>query len=434
VRNSAAVIALVLALPSPGSPALGPSYGGRIEIGLDAVPAGFVPAPARTAGARLLSGLVHETLVTVSPDGAPSPALAAGWSVTGRELTIGLRPGALFHDGTPITSADVVRSLQRFLRSTSPAAAWLAPHVTGLAAADPLRVVLTVDENRHGVLEALAAPAAAMTSARGAGAGPFVPTTNAPVGQRLTLVHFAHHVRGRPFLDAIDVRVGGSDVQPSATTGARLGTLLLVIDPHGGLASEDARRAVRGAVDGADLARNFWPGAAAAGSLLPPAILLAPPVPPSAPPARGSGTLALRVGPDVPVAVGQRVAALLGSAGFTVRASAARPEDVAPAGGVRLIAWTPEVADPLLALEELAALAPAAATSAVRDLLNAAAREPDADRRHVLILRAEAALRAGSILVPIAAVPVGFQARAGVQGVTVDEAGRIRLEDAWIAP
>src|SRR6188472_2569887 len=99
MRNSAAVVvALVIALPSTGSPALGPSYGGRIEIGLDAVPAGFAPAPARTAGARLLSALLHETLVTLSPDGAPSPALAAAVSVSGREMTIALRPGALFHD------------------------------------------------------------------------------------------------------------------------------------------------------------------------------------------------------------------------------------------------------------------------------------------------------------------------------------------------
>lgn len=437
MRNSARAVqslALALAIAHSGSAALGPSYGGTLDLGLDALPTTLDPAPARGAGARALSALVHETLVTLTADGEAMPSLAASWSAAGREWTLRLRPGALFHDGTPITSADVVRSLQRFLRSTSPAGGWLARHVTGLAAADPRRVVITVDEDVHGVLEALAAPAAAITSARGAGAGPFVPTTNTPVQGRLALVQFAHHLRGRPFLDAIAVRIGNGDIAPSSE-GPLAATLLLVAEPRGALSSDDARRAVAASVDGADLARHFFPGAVATQSLVPPTLLLAPPAGPRRSRREGNGALTLRVSSDVPMAVSQRVAAQLGGAGFQVAATSATPDEVwTVAANVRLISWTPEVAEPLLALEELAALAPGAATDAVRDLLRAAAREADRDRRHVLLLRADAALRASAVLVPIASVPVGFRARPGVAGVVVDAAGRIRLEDAWIAP
>ena len=450
--RGAATLALVLALADQGAGALGPTYGGALDVGLDALPARFDPSAARGAGPRLISALVHETLVTVAPDGAVAPALAAEWSSApgGREWTIRLRPDAVFHDGAAISSADALRSLRRFVRSPSPAGAWLSRHITGgaayrarttedmagLVALDPSRVVLRLDDPVEGVLASLAAPAAALTSARGAGAGPFVPTTNAPVQGRVALVQFARHVRGRPFLDAVTLVTGNGDVVPAVGPGPLAATLLLVIDPRGPLAGVEARRALAAAIDGDDLVRHFLPGATAAQSLLPPSLLPAAPAPPRLPhDSGGGGVLGLSVSTDVPIAVSQRVAAQMGGAGFQVAAVPLSPEDVWTASltNARLAVWTPEVADPLLALEELAALAPAAATAATRDLLRRAARETDGDRRDALLLRADAALRATAILVPIAVVPVGFRARAGVEGVIVDGAGRIRLEDAWIA-
>jgi hypothetical protein len=129
--------------------------------------------------------------------------------------------------------------------------------------------------------------------------------------------------------------------------------------------------------------------------------------------------------------ISQRVVAYLGAAGLQAAAAAATPDTVwtIPAAA-RLVAWTPEVPDPLLALEELAGLV----ASAGRDALARAGLESDPDRREALLHKAEAALRSQSILVPLAALPIGYRSRPGVHGISVDAGGRIRLEDAWVEP
>lgn len=57
---------------------------------------------------------VFEGLTALGPDGAPGPALATSWErVEPARLRFSLRPRAKFHDGSPVTSADVVVSYER---------------------------------------------------------------------------------------------------------------------------------------------------------------------------------------------------------------------------------------------------------------------------------------------------------------------------------
>ena len=139
----------------------------------------------------------------------------------------------------------------------------------------------------------------------------------------------------------------------------------------------------------------------------------------------------LAVSSDVPAVVSQRVVAYLGAAGLQAAAVKAAPDAVwtAPAAA-RLVAWTPEVPDALLALEELAGLV----ASPGRDVLGRAGLESDPDRREALLHKAEAALRSQSVVIPLAALPLGYRTRPGVHGIAVDAGGRIRLEDAWVEP
>lgn len=451
-RLCAATIALVLARADAGTGALGPVYGGRLTVGLTELPARFDPTPAQGAGARLISALVHERLVDLG-DLVPKPALAQSWkeAANGREWTLRLRAGSVFHDGTAIGSADAVRSLRRFLRSPSAAAGGLASRLeggaeyrnkttedlAGLAAGDPLTVVLRLREPSAATLSYLAAPGAAITSARGAGAGPFVPTTGAPIRGRAAFVPFGGHVRGRPFLDGLTLRTGDTDgpadVAPAVGPGRLAATLLLVLDPaHPAFSRVESRRDVAAAVDRDDLVRNFLPGGEATASPIP--ALLLPALPETAPGPRRrpvAGSIILAVSSDVPAVISQRVVAYLGAAGLQAAAVEATPETVwtTPAAA-RLVAWTPEVPDPLLALEELAGLV----ASAGRGALTRAGLEKDPDRREALLHKAEAALRSQSILVPLAALPLGHRSRPGVHGIAVDAGGRIRLEDAWVEP
>ena len=453
--RAAAAVVCVLALADTGTGALGPVYGGRVTVALGELPVRFEPTSAQGAGSRLIAALVHERLIDLG-DLVPKPALAQSWkaAASGREWSLRLRAGAVFHDGTAIGSADAIRSLRRFLRSPSTAAGGLAARLeggaayrrgttedlAGLAAGDPLTVILRLREPSVAALSYLAAPGAAITSARGAGAGPFVPTTGSPILGRAAFVPFGGHVRGRPFLDGLTLRAdkardAGSpaDVTPAVGPGPLVASLLLVLDPAYPLFSRvESRRDVAAAVDRDDLVRNFLSGGATTTSPIPP--LLLPALPAAGPAARRrpvAGSIVLAVSSDVPAVVSQRVVAYLGAAGLQAAAAEATPDTVwtVPAAA-RLVAWTPEVPDPLLALEELAGFV----AGAGRDALARAGLETDPDRRETLLHKAEASLRSQAIVVPLAALPLGYRSRPGVHGISVDVGGRIRLEDAWVEP
>jgi hypothetical protein len=361
----------------------------------------------------------------------------------------------VFHDGTAVGAADAVRSLRRFLRSPSPAGAALAARLEGGAAyrgratdqlaglveADPLTVVLRLREASPSALSYLAAHAAAITSARGAGAGPFVPTTASPMRGRAAFVAFGGHVRGRPFLDGVALHAAGSApsgegpaaITPAVGPGPLAATLLLVLDPaHPAFARVGPRRDVAAAIDRADLVRNFVPGGALATSPLPRSLL--PAAPEAEPAARRrplAGAIVVAVSSEVPAVISQRVVAYLEAAGLHASALETPPEKVwtTPAAA-RLVAWTPEVPDPLLALDELAGLV----SWGGRDALARAMAESDRDGREALLHRAEAALRDQAIVLPLAALPLGYRSRPGVHGIYVDAGGRIRLESAWVEP
>jgi extracellular solute-binding protein (family 5) len=455
-RHALATAAFVVALADAGTASLGPVYGGRVTVALAELPVRFEPTAAQGTGSRLLSALVHERLIDLG-DLAPRPALAQSWTAaaTGREWTLRLRAGSVFHDGTALESADVVRSLRVFLRSPSAAAAGLAAlleggaryrdrtsqDLAGIVAGDPLTVILRLRERSASTLSFLAAPGAAITSARGAGAGPFVPTTGSPIRGRAAFVAFGGHVRGRPFLDGIALRAtegaldadGAADVAPAVGPGPLAASLLLVLDPaFAAFARVESRRDVAAAIDRDDLVRNFLSGGATATSPIPPLLLPALPEPGPAVRRRPvAGSFVLAVSSDVPAVVSQRVVAYLGAAGLQAAAMKATPDSVwtIPAAA-RLVAWVPEVPDPLLALEELAGLV----ASPGRATLARAGLESDSDRREAFLHKAESALRNQSIVIPLAALPLGYRGRPEVHGIVVDAGGRIRLEDAWVEP
>jgi MarR-like DNA-binding transcriptional regulator SgrR of sgrS sRNA len=294
-------------------------------------------------------------------------------------------------------------------------------------------------------LAPLAAPAASVTAPRGEGAGPFVPALQIP-GRTLALIAFGSHVRGRPFLDRLTLvaiadaaegraalRESRLDLAAGEPGEARLtATLLLMLDPsHPPFDRHSRREAVAAAIERETLAA-LVPGAEPAPRLLAPHLLAGRGEPPAA---RTTlrGTVSIVVADDVPPLVSQRIVAYLTALGLRASVTAMSPEAAhAARAQVRLIRWSPEVAEPGLALRELASLAPA--SRLVRDAIDAADAELDVDRRRTLLDEAEAALRADRVLVPLCLVPASFGVRRGVHGVRIDPAGRLVLEDAWVEP
>lgn len=90
--------------------------GGEAVIALDQEPDKLDPTLATTLAGRQVFSSMCEKLYDVDPAGRPVPQLAAELPRTspdGRELTIPLRTGVLFNDGTPFDAAAVKKSLDR---------------------------------------------------------------------------------------------------------------------------------------------------------------------------------------------------------------------------------------------------------------------------------------------------------------------------------
>jgi len=468
-RVAALVLLLVAALPARGPAALGPRYGGEMRVAVSDLPSSLDPASPVGSGPRLAAGLVHETLVGIGPDGQLTPGLA-GPSVStaeGRERAFVLDDEARFHDGRPLTADDAVRSLRAFLRGPGAAAGRLAhdlegglafrsgegDDLPGLIALDSHRLVLRLVSASPACLAPLASPAAAITSPAGAGAGPFLPALFVP-GQRLVVTAFPGHVRGRPYLDrvlvtalpdpasrAAEARAGRVDLAAGEPdVSALAASLLLVLDPRRSpFDRPEARAAVGGAIDRSLLMGRLVPGGRPSTDLLsslvwPPAG--APPSPGEPPPVRTallSGAVALSVSRDVPPAASQRVVAHLTALGLRVRVVAVSPAAALEAGTeLRLLAFSPTVPEPALALEELLTLVPPSSSVAVR--LDAARLEVDPARRLAALGQAEDALRREGAIVPIGQVPVRFGGSPTAHGARVDATGRLVLEDAWVEP
>ncbi len=91
-----------------------PARGGGFTEALIGTPRFINPVLALSFADQDLAALVFEGLMTATPDGL-APALAESYSVTddGLQYTFIIREDATFHDGEPVTSADVVHTILR---------------------------------------------------------------------------------------------------------------------------------------------------------------------------------------------------------------------------------------------------------------------------------------------------------------------------------
>lgn len=87
-----------------------PASGGRVVEGIVGRPQYLNPllSHENPVDSHLVD-LIFDGLVRYGPDGVPLPALASGWEVSddGRTFTFELREDARWHDGRPVSSADV---------------------------------------------------------------------------------------------------------------------------------------------------------------------------------------------------------------------------------------------------------------------------------------------------------------------------------------
>lgn len=95
--------------------------GSVLRIALNADVRGFEPGVGRDANSDLVIHHVVESLVAWRRDMTIGPSLAESWTVSpdGRKYSFVLRKGARFHNGAPVTSAEVRWSWRRYLAADS---------------------------------------------------------------------------------------------------------------------------------------------------------------------------------------------------------------------------------------------------------------------------------------------------------------------------
>ena len=176
-----------------------PHYGGTLRVEIEGDPW------VRQDG--LARRLVYDGLTQLDATGAVRPALALTWESdnNSHRWQFRLRPGVHFHDGTSLTSTGVAASLTASCTADCP---WTAVRAVG-----PL-VVLTSDSPMPNLpallagdqfLIALTATAEGKTPTGAIGTGPFQVTGfNNGV---LMLTANENYWQGRPFADAIEIRV-----------------------------------------------------------------------------------------------------------------------------------------------------------------------------------------------------------------------------------
>jgi len=208
--------------------AASPRRGGRLRIGWNSASANDTLDPE-----RLTSSLdwtrafqIMSTLVRFRTDMGLEADLAESWegSADATTWTFSLRKGVEFHNGKPLTAADVVYSLSlhRGEASQSPIKVWMDP-ISELKAVDPhtVRIVLAAPNadmpRLLGWPNTVIVPEGFTDFANAVGTGPFRVKSFKPGISLLAERNPNYHFEGRPYLDEVEsVGIGDTQARTSA--------------------------------------------------------------------------------------------------------------------------------------------------------------------------------------------------------------------------
>lgn len=213
---AAGSILTAAALPAAAQSPAAPS--GTLVAGITSDPDTLFPWKATQFQAVAILTTIYGTLTELDADLNVVPGIAESWEASedGLTLTFHLRDGVTFHDGTPLTSADVKASLDAILdEATAAVARSSLASVAAVEAPDASTVVLTLSGPDAGILSGLASvnlailPAGAAEEALNAqpnGTGAFKFAERTP-NESLTLVANESYWRGAPKLAEVEFRI-----------------------------------------------------------------------------------------------------------------------------------------------------------------------------------------------------------------------------------
>lgn len=199
-------------------------YGLEMEVNLSDT---FDPAASRSACDQIVMDFIYDTLIRIDDAGQPVGGLAESFELDEEGMTIVLRSGLTFHDGTTLDAAAVKAGLEH--NQTGEQTGSNLGGITSIEVVDELTVRLTLDQpdatlpftlsGREGMIVAPAALEADTAGTDPVGAGPFSFESFSP-GQSIVLRANPDHWNAEAWeLDGIEfVQVG---VGPPAVTALR---------------------------------------------------------------------------------------------------------------------------------------------------------------------------------------------------------------------
>jgi peptide/nickel transport system substrate-binding protein len=190
---------------------------------------------------------VFDTLLGTTPDGATTPGLATAWvlSPDGTSLTLTLRGGVHFHDGSPFDADAVKRNLERGKTTQKSVVAGQLASITAIDAPNPSTVVLHLNGGGGALLGFLAGPAGMVASpaswARSnaatapIGTGPWQVSPDSIPGNDMVYTRFAGYWDPSVArVDTIHIRVGAESTFVPGLSGGVAHAVLLTGSPTDG--------------------------------------------------------------------------------------------------------------------------------------------------------------------------------------------------------
>jgi len=220
-RRALAALALAgLAATPLQAQAQEPQRGGTLIVGSTQVPRHLNGAVQSGIATAMPSTQLFASPLRFDDQWKPQPYLAESWKLAedGKSLTLNLRRNAVFHDGKPITSADVAFSIMA-IKANHPFQTMLGP-VEKVDTPDPYTAIIRMNAPHPAILLAMSPALApilprhiygdgadlkthARNSADVVGSGPFK-LTEFRAGQRIVMERFdKFFLPGRPYLDKL---------------------------------------------------------------------------------------------------------------------------------------------------------------------------------------------------------------------------------------
>ena len=142
---SAAFIAVAMAVAGP---ALAAKKGGTMVMIVQPEPPTLASYLSTSGPIGMVAAKVYDGLLEYDLNLQPQPSLAESWDLSddGKTLTFKLRQGVVFHDGKPLTAADVQFSIMQVAKVTHPRGPNTFHSVTSIDTPDDHTVVLNLDQ------------------------------------------------------------------------------------------------------------------------------------------------------------------------------------------------------------------------------------------------------------------------------------------------